>query len=385
MREVINVGPVIERVGDYAEERDYAGYDPYDALNSPIVRFLTLGTSAGRLAWTQFFKRFPFNMRPLFLTPRGRNPKGMGLFLWGYAKLHRLHPDDPRWMDRAVKLVRLLEETRSTGWSGSCWGYNFDWQSRGLLMPRGTPTVVNSSFIGHALLDTWEMTGMREARDMALSIGPFLMNDLNRSVEGGTFCFSYTPLDRRVVHNANLLGGSLLIRLWSMSGDKTLREAALQSLSYSMNHQRPDGSWIYGEGPHQAWIDSFHTGFNLQCIRWFLDVGEAEKYRDDYERGRRFYAGNFFSIDGTPKYYHDRAHPLDIHSPAQAIVFFSREGEEYRDLTDTILKWMIDNLYDKRGFFRYRKQRFLTNKTPFMRWGQAWAFHALTEYGLRIP
>jgi len=25
-------------------------------------------------------------------------------------------------------------------------------------------------------------------------------------------------------------------------------------------------------------------------------------------------------------------------------------------------------------------ERYLTNKIPYMRWGQAWAFHALTEY-----
>jgi len=31
--------------------------------------------------------------------------------------------------------------------------------------------------------------------------------------------------------------------------------------------------------------------------------------------------------DGTPKYYHDRIYPIDIHSPAQAICFFSREGK----------------------------------------------------------
>jgi len=94
-----------------------------------------------------------------------------------------------------------------------------------------------------------------------------------------------------------------------------------------------------------------------------------------------FYAKKFFLNDGTPKYYHDRTYPIDIHAPTQAIVFFSGMGEKYIDLTDRILGWLIDNMYDrKRGYFYFRKTRLGTNRIPYMRWGQAWAFHALSEY-----
>jgi hypothetical protein len=40
---------------------------------------------------------------------------------------------------------------------------------------------------------------------------------------------------------------------------------------------------------------------------------------------------------------------------------------------------MLKNLYSSQGFFYFRKGRFLTNRIPYMRWSQAWAFHALTE------
>jgi hypothetical protein len=33
----------LTRLADYASERDYAGYDPYDALNSPVLRAASLG------------------------------------------------------------------------------------------------------------------------------------------------------------------------------------------------------------------------------------------------------------------------------------------------------------------------------------------------------
>ena len=42
---------------------------------------------------------------------------------------------------------------------------------------------------------------------------------------------------------------------------------------------------------------------------------------------------------------------------------------------------MLDKMYSGKYFY-FRKGRFLTNRIPYMRWSQAWAFHALTEYVL---
>ena len=85
-------------------------------------------------------------------------------------------------------------------------------------------------------------------------------------------------------------------------------------------------------------------------------------------------------MDGSPKYYHDRTWPIDIHSPAQAVVFFSGMGEKDRPMTDWILNWMLTNMQDESGYFYFQKHPYYTNKISYMRWGQAWAFHALTEY-----
>ncbi len=147
-----------------------------------------------------------------------------------------------------------------------------------------------------------------------------------------------------------------------------------------MRHQRDDGSWFYADTSIQDWIDSFHTGFNLQAIRYILDAGLAPEHRAAYRKGVEYYAGNFFLDDGTPKYYHDRIYPIDIHSPAQAICCFSRESKEFQDITDRIVNWMLQNMYNGRGFFYFRKGKFLTNCIQYMRWSQAWALHAWAEY-----
>ena len=375
----MDITPYLHKLRIYIEKENYKGYDPYDALNSPLLKALSFNSKYSRIAFIQLLKKLPVNLRSFLGIRKEHNPKGLGLFLWGYAKLYRIEKKK-EYLERIQYLLELLDRLKSRGYSGNCWGYNFDWQSRAFYVPKYTPTIVNSSFIGHALIDTYSYTGLERALEMAVSIKYFILNDLNRKEEDGALCFSYTPIDHTAVHNANLLGASLLIRLYNYTNNSVLKETALASLAYSMKYQRDDGSWYYAETGFQRWIDSFHTGFNLQSISYFLEEGFVDEFKAAFERGVEFYSNDFFLEDGTPKYYYDRVYPIDIHAPAQAVVFFSKRGVAYKDLTKKILQWMVNNLWSAKGFFYFQKKKLYINRIPYIRWGQAWAFHALTEY-----
>ena len=377
----MNIEPQITKLQNYIETDGFKGYDPYDALSSPLLRFLSFNQTYLRIAFIQALKRVPLNVRPLLLINKDHNPKGLGLFLLGYVKLYSLEKKQEH-LQKIQYLLRLLDSLKSCGYSGHCWGYNFDWQSRAFYLAKYTPTVVNSSFVGHALLDAYEHAGIKEALELAISIKEFILRDLNRYEENGTICFSYSPLDHYFVHNANLLGASLLIRIFRHTEERQLKDTALVSLAYSINRQREDGSWPYAEREGSHWTDSFHTGFNLQALKYFLDLGYGEEYRPKFKKGVRFYQERFFLGDGTPKYFHDRVYPNDIHCSAQAVVFFSQMGPDYRSLTDKVLSWLIEHMQDPKGYFYFQKTKFYTNKIPYTRWSQAWAFHALTEYYL---
>ncbi|MBQ9875420.1 MAG: hypothetical protein IJM30_13280 [Thermoguttaceae bacterium] len=369
---------IVEESLAWARARNYEGVDPYDALNSPFATALSLGTRFGRIALTQLLRRSPINLRPLLGIRPGANPKALGLFLESLVKLDRHEECDA--------LVRRLADLRSPA-SGSAWGYNFPWQNRFQLLPRWTPTIVNAAFIGNALLDHYDATGSQLALDLALSIPDFLLNDLNRECfDDDSFCFSYTPLDENYVHNANLLGAALLARLAVQYGVDRALDPALCALRYSAKRQRPDGSWFYAERKEQRWIDSFHTGFNLEAIRRFLKLGLAPELAEPYKRGVRFYAENFFLEDGAPKYYADRFYLVDVHAPAEAIYFFAGEGAEYRDLTDRVLRWFLTHMRDKAsGAFYFRRKGRFAIKIPYMRWSQAWALRGLIEYSRANP
>lgn len=377
----MNVFPYILRLRHWVESQAFKGWDPYDAMNSSVVRALSLGTRYGRCAWTQFFRHCPVNLRPYLAMPKQYNAKGTGLFLEAYSKMYSKNKD-PMLLTTVNLLIANLEDLRSDGWSGSCWGYPFDWQSRAAFLPAGTPTVVNTSFIGHALLDCYEHTNTTKALDLAGSIPRFLLQDLVRTSDTGSFCFSYTPMDRNFVHNANMLGASFLLRIGRHMDNREWIDAARRSMAYSVERQRPDGSWPYAETSFQNWIDSFHTGFNLEALRWFVRFGEAPcAWVDCYQRGVRFYTGHFYLADGMPKYWHNRTYPIDIHAPAEAVYFLSGEGEKQRCLTEKVLAWTMKNLWNEHhGYFHFRRTRFTGNRIPYMRWSQAWGMRSLTEY-----
>ena len=65
----------------YCRAQGFAGYDPYDGLNSRLFQSTPFKKSrVARLAWTQFHKRSPMNFRSLMGIPRERNAKAIALF-----------------------------------------------------------------------------------------------------------------------------------------------------------------------------------------------------------------------------------------------------------------------------------------------------------------
>src|SRR5688500_921740 len=76
---------------DYCRANDWAGHDPYDALNSELFKALPLLDSRWpRLVLTQLLKRSPINLRGFLRVPETQNAKGIALFLQAFLKLDRL-------------------------------------------------------------------------------------------------------------------------------------------------------------------------------------------------------------------------------------------------------------------------------------------------------
>src|SRR5918993_118153 len=104
---------VYEKLRAWCRERDYAGHDPFDALNSRLFRATPLRHSRlARLAWTQAFKRSPVNLRALARVPAGRNAKGTALFALAWMARLRSGRDDAEAEAEARSLLDDLLAAR---------------------------------------------------------------------------------------------------------------------------------------------------------------------------------------------------------------------------------------------------------------------------------
>ncbi len=101
---------VVARLLAYCRANDWAGYDPYDALNSRwFVSLPFLNFRLARLALTQALKRSPVNFRPLLRVPPTQNPKGLALILTALLKLRKLAllPDERLLREVIAQIIAL--------------------------------------------------------------------------------------------------------------------------------------------------------------------------------------------------------------------------------------------------------------------------------------
>lgn len=384
----VSIVDAFEKLRSYCESEDFKGWDPYDGLNSRFFRCLPFlpRNRLARLAWIQLFKRNPMNLRSVFGIDKDYNPKGLGLFISGYCNLYKNNPD-PIYLERIVYLADKVIDLVTPGYSGSCWGYNFDWQSRAFFQPKYTPTIVATTFIASALMDAYEITKEERFLDIALNSKNFLLKDLNRTYdEDNNFSFSYSPKDRTTVFNATLLGSRLLARIFSYTNEIELIEEARKSVAFCCKFQQENGSWSYGTLPYHQWIDNFHTGYNLECIHAYEYYSQDKSFSAQLTKGLQYYLNTFFTAQGKPKYYSNQLYPIDVHATSQLVITLSKLGKlhDNKFLVNKVLQWTISNMQDGKGYFYYQLKKGVNSKIPYMRWAQAWMFIAFSEYFLNV-
>jgi len=365
-----------------ARKAAWKGWDPYDALSSPLVRASSFNLPVLRTAWIQLFKRSPVNLRPLTANPKLENPKALALFAsaaWEIAPLWNREAETI-----AHEILDRIQRLAIRQGGQVSWGYPFDWQSRAFFAPRNTPNVIVTTFCGHAFLDGFE--GSRDEHYLAEAVGAcrFIIGSLQQTTRGNSLCFSYTPLDRSRIHNANLLAASLLERTAEVTGHSEFRQAAEQALQYSLEAQNADGSWPYGEASNQRWIDGFHTGFNLMALHAMAQGPWRNRIMSALSSGYAYYNNTFFLEDGTPRYFSNNTYPIDIHSAAVAILTFHALSNEFpgaRSKARQVLSWTLAHLYNtRRQTFIYQKGRFYDIRISYLRWADAWMARALSTH-----
>jgi hypothetical protein len=365
----------------YCERHNFLGWDPWDALGSPLFGRFPLNQRLPRWAANHLLKIAPVNVRPLLGIRKDCFAKGLALCMSAYL-LRQKCRSDARNLEICKDLRERLEKKKIGGYSGPCWGTNLAYQTRAFFVPPDTPSAVHTAFAVEALLDLNEIAPDPGLVDMALGACHFALRDLTITDAPDGIYFSYTPRDRTKVINVTALVARMLARTGALVKDNVLLKKSRQAAAWVVSCQAADGSWPYGLDPVHHWIDNYHTGFVLEALEDYLSYTGDTRITGTIDKGSEFYRKQLFLEDGTPKFSPGAVYPVDGHCLAQGILTFTRlkhRNEEYLSFAEKIAEWGRCNFQHPDGYFYYQRRRMWLNRIPYIRWVQAWMVLALNR------
>jgi hypothetical protein len=384
MSNCLNTRTINDNILKVCKKNDFAGYDPFDGLNSSLFScFPQLKPSVFGLAFLQFNKRSIVNFRSVLGVRQQRNPKGIGLFILGLLEDYQ-RTNNNELLKLAFNLADWLLDNISdqSMWKHSCWGYHFDWNARAFFVPKGKPNIITTVYVSQALYALSKFTENLKYINAAFDSADFIVNSLYTE-EGGRCFFAYIPGENTFVHNASLWGAAWVGFVATKKNNTFLKNKAIRVAEQSISEQAEDGSWVYGVRNHHQFIDGFHTGYNLEALKFLQNSIAVDNLNKSIEKGLVFYKNHLFEKDGTAKYYHNNVYPLDMHCVSQAVLTLLKVGGTSEDylLAKKIIQKSIDTLYlKKQQHFCYQKHRLYNNKINYIRWTQAWAYYSFAHF-----
>lgn len=374
----------LNRVQKWVEEHDYRGYEPFDGLSS-WARPLAFGNQFAERLLMQLIRQSPLNLRPIMGVHPQDSTKGRGYMAHGYLILYRA-TGEQEYLEKATQCLEWLDAHKVARFKNHSWSNHFDFVSRGGGYTKDDPIIVWTCLIGHAYLEVFEITGREWFLRIAESACNWVLELPREKTTQGT-CVSYLAHVQSSIHNANMLGASLLARTGKLAGNQEYLRVARSAMEYSCSRQLPDGAWWYAEEPKYHWIDNFHTGYNLDSLLHYIESSGDNEFLPNLDRGLSFYKSHFFLDTGCPKYYHTRTYPIDIQCVAQSIdtlALFSTRDPECLELSAKVAAWAIENMQDSKGYFYYRRYPLLKAATPMLHWGQATMFKGMAQLFERL-
>lgn len=362
----------------WVEEHNYKGYEPFDGLSSPF-RFLTFGNLFLDRLLLQLIRQSPINLRPILGIKPLESSKGRGYMVSGYLTMYKA-TGDQQYREKAVQCLDWLIAHKSPKFDHYSWANHFDFASRGGRYEKNDSIIVWTALIGQAFLDAYEILKEERYLDVAKSICEWILSLPREKTDSG-ICLSYLANEQSSIHNSNMLGGAMLARTARLTGNNAMMKVAKEAMEYSCSRQLPDGAWYYGEAQNSRWIDNFHTGYNLDSLKGYIENSNDRSYDEKLQKGFEYYVEHFFEDTGRPKYYHNRAYPIDSQCASQSIETLTNFADHYQIALEMALKvanWTIDNMQDDKGYFYYRQYPLMKAKTPMLHWAQATTYKALT-------
>jgi len=345
-----------------ARRAQWTGPDIYDGLAARWPRVLT-GGRRRRQALIQLHARSPVDLRPLSRRTHAPIAKGVALFAQAELALASLGDRDAHHAAAEAALQRVAADH---GAGPVAWGYPWDVQTRWSHYRAGTPNVIVTAFAARALEQGAAALDRPEFAERARAGAHWVQEALFMPDAGA---YAYHPGSPAVIHNASLLGARAA---WTeRARDPRVQPAVAQAVRRVLAAQRPDGAFPYGEGPGLEFVDSFHTGYVLECL---CDLREAAPGVDAaVAAGFEYYRDRFFDERGRALLWPSKEFPEDAHSAGTAmstIARLARDGVADMSLLTKVAERAAGEM-TRSGHAIHRRYRWGPTRVRYVRWADA--------------
>jgi hypothetical protein len=323
--------------------------------------------------------------RTLFWKPQ-RFPIADAHYAMGFTFLFQSLGQE-KYYQRAIHFLEVLKETRSPGYDRYCWGYPFNWETRGGTMKAGTPLITTVPYVYEAFQQVYQIDANPRWREIMQSIAQHALrdyHDFETSPHASSCSYNPEPDDPGGVINASAYRAFLLTKAAIDFSDESYGNVADRNLNFVIESQNADGSWFYSTDGERDFVDHFHTCFVMKALAKIEQLTGCPRCRSAIERGVNYYVRNLFDSEGLPvpfskaprltvyrKELYDYAECINL-----AVLLYGRFQKLDRVLsgvvTDLLARWQRAD-----GSFRARQLLVGWDDVPMHRWAQSQVFRSL--------
>jgi hypothetical protein len=343
-----------------------------------------LGTAA--VAPMIFCEAFVPAARRLFHHPI-RLPIADAHFAMGFAFLHET-TGDVTHLEKAVHFLHVLEKTRCPDFKEFCWGYPFDWVTRGGVIKKGTPLITTTPYAFEAFLQVNGLQPRDEWKKILESVTRHVCTDIKdyRFSETADTC-SYTPYDQGGIINASAYRAFTLTSAANFFGDDEFLKIAARNLNFVLENQNADGSWPYAKDGVRDFVDHFHTCFVMKALAKIYQLDGDERILAALAKGVDYYLKNLFAEDGMPRPFSKAprltVYECELYDCAECInlcLLLQKDFPQLKGTLEIVVTGILEHWLKPDGSFRSRKLIFGWDNVPMHRWAQSQMFRALAFF-----
>jgi hypothetical protein len=383
--------PAVLRFVEWLSHYGETSYDFQTYYASDIARSAKALYYKNRLLGTLavspmvFSEAFLPSARRLFWK-RQRFPIADAHYAMGFALLSQ-DSGDKRHYEKAVHFLEVLKDTRCPGYSHSCWGYPFNWETiRGTIWA-GTPLITTVPYVYEAFKQVWEIDKSEEWREIMRSTAEHALldyKDFPTSEKASTCSYTPDPEQSVAVVNANAYRAFLLTSAARDFSDEKYWNVAERNLHFVLEAQNEDGSWYYAKDGKRTFIDHFHTCFVMKALAKIELLTGHPGCSEAIKRGVGYYTANLFDEAGLPKPFSSRPRLIvyrrELYDYAEAInlaVLLQGRFPILDNLLSSVINDIVTVWQKPDGSFRSRRLLMGWDNTPMHRWALAQLFRSL--------